>query len=66
MATFRPVIVATPQQRVAFEDMKYGLLKIDQLYINKDTGQCFFVSEAGEMVSPAGFINFSSLLDDND
>jgi hypothetical protein len=31
--------VATPQQRVKFEDMKYdGLLKIDQLYFNKETG----------------------------
>lgn len=66
MAIFQPVIVATPQQRVRFEDMKQDLLKINQLYLNKETGQCFFVSEAGEMVAPAGFINFSPLLDDSD
>lgn len=67
MAIFQPVIVATPQQRVRFEDMKQDLLKINQLYLNKETGQCFFVLEAGaeDIGVSAGFINFSSLLDDD-
>ena len=64
MIIFKPVIVATPQQRVKFEDMKQDLLKINQLYLNKETGQCFFVSDAG--AEEVGFINFSPLLDDSD